>query len=81
VVARDFVAELTPTEIERLPVECRPRAIATESDLQEYALQLARHHAHGDAARVILKLSSFFSSAAARLAELARLGPPAEESE
>jgi len=77
-VARDFVAHLSPSELDRLPVECRPGAIAGEADLQEYALQLARHHAHGDAARVIHKLSSFFSSAAMRLAELAKPAPPAD---
>jgi len=56
-VARDFVAQLSPAEVDRLP---------------EYALLLARHHAHGDAARLIVKLSEFFSNAAARLAQLAR---------
>jgi hypothetical protein len=71
-VARDFVAQLSPAEVDRLPVECKPRAIETEADLQEYALLLARHHAHGDAARLIVKLSEFFSNAAARLAQLAR---------
>jgi hypothetical protein len=80
-VARDFVAQLTHSELERLPVECRPRAIAGEADLQEYALQLARHHAHGDAARLIMKLSGFFSSAAARLADLAKPAPPPDRSE
>jgi hypothetical protein len=80
-VARDFVAELTPAELERLPPECRPGAIDTEADLQAYALQLVRHHGHGDAARVIIKLSSVLSSATTRLAELARHAPPAEGSE
>jgi hypothetical protein len=80
-VARDFVAELTRAEIERLPVECRPGAIATEAELQEYALQLARHHAHGDSARVIIKLSGFFSSAVHRLAELAKPVPRADGTE
>jgi 3-deoxy-D-arabino-heptulosonate 7-phosphate (DAHP) synthase len=79
--ARDFVAQLTRTDLDRLPVECRPGAIASEADLQEYALQLARHHAHGDAARMIMKISAFFSSAAARLAELAKSVPPTEGNE
>ncbi len=80
-VARDFVSELTDTELDRLPIECRPGAIANEADLQQYALQLARHHAHGDAARVIFKISAFFSSAASRLAELATIEPPAANNE
>jgi len=75
-IARDFVGQLTDTDLDRLPVECRPGAIASEDDLQDYALQLARHHAHGDAARMIIKISAFFSSAAARLAELAKPVPP-----
>jgi hypothetical protein len=80
-VAREFVAELTRSEIERLPPECRPGALASEGDLQGYALQLARHHAHGDSARVIIKLSGFFSTAAVRLAQLAKPPPPAEGTE
>jgi hypothetical protein len=65
------VAQLTQAELNQLPTECKPRPLDTEADLQAYALQLARHHAHGDAARLIGKLSAFFSSAAARLARIA----------
>lgn len=80
-VARDFVAQLTPAEVDRLPPECRPGPMDSEADLQGYALQLARHHAHGDSARVIMKLSGFFSSAAARLAELAKPSPRIDANE
>jgi hypothetical protein len=78
-VAREFLAQITPAELDRLPPECRPPAVRSEADLHVYALQLARHHGHGDAARVIIKLSGFFSAAAVRLAQLAKPVPPPTE--
>lgn len=80
-IARDFAAHLSPAEIERLPPECRPGPIRSETDLQRYALLLAQHHGHGDAARVIMKLSGFFSAAAARLGEFGRPAPAPESPE
>jgi hypothetical protein len=69
-VAREYVAQLSASELELLPQECLT-GVMTEAYIQQCAWALARHHGHGDNARIVHKLGEFFSSAAVRLAELA----------
>ncbi len=71
-IARDFVALLSPSDLERLPEICRPTPLARGSDVTEYASILVRHHCGGDgaASRLVDWLIRFFSAAARRLSEL-----------
>jgi hypothetical protein len=75
-IAREYVEHFSVGASESLPRELRPGEIATVSELQQYALMLARYHGHGESARGVYKLSEFFSRAAVRLAELATAAPP-----
>lgn len=74
-IARNYVDHFSVGAGDSLPPELRPGTIATVSDLQHYALTLARYHGHGERARAVYKHSEFFSRAAVRLAELATSGP------
>ncbi len=71
-IASNFVAKLSPTDLERLPEICRPKPLARGSDVTEYASILVRHHCSGDVAthRLVASLTAFFSAAARRLSEL-----------
>jgi hypothetical protein len=75
-IAREYVDHFSLGASDSMPPEMRPGEIATVSDLQQYALTLARYHGHGESARGVYKLSEFFSRAAVRLAELATTPPP-----
>jgi len=70
--ARDFVAMLSPSDLDRLPEPCRPGPLERGSDVADFASILVRHHCSGDGAthRLVDRLIAFFSAAARRLAEL-----------
>lgn len=71
-IARQFVATLSPNDLERLPEICRPGPLTRGSEVSEYASILVRHHCSGDGAthRLVTRLTEFFSAAARRVAEL-----------
>ena len=72
VVARDFVAQFSPQEIESLPTACRPRKFFVADDITDYAFVLVRNHCDDqtETAAVVHKLAGFFSSASIRLAQV-----------
>jgi hypothetical protein len=71
-VVKDFVAELTPQDVARLPVACRPGKFLDSDDVTSLALTLVRHDCNDAAgsSRLVQKMSSFFSSASIRLSEI-----------
>ena len=75
-VARDFIADLTAKDIERLPPICRPIAFEHPQDIVSYAVILVGHHCDGDGAthRLVTRLTAFFSAASLRLGELTSPG-------
>src|SRR4051812_19190081 len=42
-VARNFMAQFSPSEIAQLPEPCRPRRLVDGNDLTTYAFDLVRH--------------------------------------
>jgi hypothetical protein len=75
-VVRDFVADLTPKDLERLPPICRPIDFQHPQDIVSYAVILVGHHCDGDGAthRLVTRLTAFFSAASLRLGEIERAG-------
>ncbi len=71
-VARKFVAQLSDSEIELLPRDCRPPQLASPEDVRQYALRLVKQPARGPNARIALRISEFVSAAAIRIAKLQR---------
>ena len=71
-VARDYVAGLTPGDVERLPEPCRPGKFFDAQDITSYAFALVRHDCSVDGAtfRLVQKLSDFFSKASMQLAKI-----------
>lgn len=76
-VAREFVAQFSPSEIARLPNACRPGRFVDSDDITGYALDLVRYRCEGggDGEYTIQRLTAFFSSATARLSQLLHLQP------
>lgn len=68
-MARDFLARLTPTEIARLPRECRPGKLVDAHDISELAFSLTQRSCARD--RIsddnLHRLASFFNEASQRL--------------
>lgn len=73
-ICREYLAQLSPSEIALLPKECRPSHIEGTDDLRAYADVLVHHHAHGDGARLVLRVADFFSRASERLNQLSNGG-------
>jgi hypothetical protein len=71
-IARDFAATLDPWEIASLPEACRPAKIIDANDVAFYAFLLMRHHAidNPQAAAIIDRLATFFSTASIRLSQI-----------
>jgi hypothetical protein len=78
VVAREFLAQFSPFEIEALPVECQPPLkLVDADDIAAYALELVRHdRQHLGSDPLVAKLAGFFSSASLRLSQIERLRWP-----
>lgn len=75
-VARDFMASITPHEVELMPAECRPRKLADAEDLAQYSYDLAVHRRDVDDAgtRLVQVFAAFFADASARIALVSRRG-------
>jgi hypothetical protein len=71
-VARDFLAEFSPNELALLPEPCRPPRIVDGNDITDYAFDLIRHRCDDGvgAEYAVHRLSSFFSGATSRLAQI-----------
>lgn len=72
--ALDYLATWTPSEISRLPTECRPGRIKDGDDISDMAYKLSREHLSSfgplDDRLLLERLMGFFVHAAARIAEL-----------
>jgi hypothetical protein len=72
VVAKDFVAQFSPQEIQSLPGLCRPGKFFEANDITGYAFLLVRDNCEDSAERADLvhKLADFFASASIRLSQV-----------
>ena len=73
VVARDYVARMSPPEFARLPEPCRPSKIVDADDVTSYALTLVQCSCAGDKLtdQRLQRMAAFFTRASVRLAQLA----------
>ena len=71
-VARDFLAQFSPSEIAQLPEACRPRRLFDAADIAEYAFALVRHRCDYStgAGSTLQRLSAFFMDANERLSQI-----------
>jgi hypothetical protein len=69
---RDYLASRDPSDMRRLPAECRPPVQLGQPEVADFAYRLAAYHAHDDSARLVQRISSVVSRAAVRIAELER---------
>lgn len=71
-VARDFVASWTPTELARLPRECRPRKLVDSDDITGFAYALTQRSCALDRMSddSLHRMASFFTAASRQLASL-----------
>lgn len=71
-LVRAFVGTFTPGELERLPHALRPGPLTDVEELRAYTARLVQYDAEASdgAGRIAMRLSSFLSSATARLREL-----------
>jgi hypothetical protein len=71
-VARDFIAQFSPQEIQLLPEVCRPRKFVDSDDIASYAFTLVRHNCESDERTSLLvhKLVAFFANASTRLSQV-----------
>jgi hypothetical protein len=70
-LAIDFLASWTPEELAKLPEACRPGQVRTAADVSECAYALAQCRLTGEEhTDELLRMVSFFTTAAQRLAQL-----------
>lgn len=71
-IVRDFIATLEPQEVASLPVPCRPGKFFEADDVTAFAFALVQHDCSNDpeAAALVSRLSSIFSNASNRLAQI-----------
>jgi hypothetical protein len=71
-LCRYFVSQFSPYEIATLPEGCRPERFVDASDVSEYAFAIVQHRCDdGQGADYVShRLSSFFSGATTRLAQI-----------
>ena len=79
-VARDFIAQFTPQEIEQLPAACRPGKFFEADDITAYAFSLMRHTCavEDETAALVHRLAAFFSNASIRLSQIMAAPNPQE---
>lgn len=79
-VVRDFVAQVTPPELQRLPEKCRPGRFFDANDVTSFAFEVASHHDHPDPdiAALIRKMTAVFSEASIRLSQLLARSRPTD---
>ena len=70
-IVREFVAQLTPDDIARIPAHVRPGRFIDATDVTAYGFDLVRHECEdNDGRRVVQRLARFFSEASIRLSEI-----------
>ncbi|MEP7069716.1 MAG: hypothetical protein ABI789_10760, partial [Usitatibacter sp.] len=71
-----FVTTLTAREIARLPVDCRPRAILSRTDLAHWAERLAGQESRDQPlpARELAAVHEFFRRSVLRVSQICREG-------
>ena len=71
-IARDFIAQFSPQEIDGLPKICRPGKFFEADDVTAYAFALVRHNCdkEDETASLVRRLASFFSNASNRLTQI-----------
>ena len=72
-IAREFLAMLTPYEIDKLPRPCQPPLkLVDRDDVASYAYDLVRHDCEDgpETAELVHKLAHFFSHATMRIAQV-----------
>ena len=70
-IVREFVAQLTPDDIARIPPHVRPGRFIDATDVTAYGFDLVRHECEdNDGRRVVQRLARFFSEASIRLSEI-----------
>jgi hypothetical protein len=69
-LAQEYLEQLSPSELQQLPDDCRPGKLASEDDLADFASRLMAHHCHGDNARLVHRVADFLSKAAMRMQEI-----------
>jgi hypothetical protein len=79
-VARDFLALVTPEEVARMPVDCRPGKLVDGEDVANYAVMLARRSCDPDCFgdHNLQRVAAFFGDALGRLSQLAPAAAPTE---
>jgi hypothetical protein len=82
-VARDFLALVTPEEVARMPVDCRPGKLVDGEDVANYAVVLARRACDPDCFEDhnLQRIAAFFGDALARLSQLTPTPAPAATTE
>jgi len=68
---RDYLVLWRPDELSQLPEPCAPGQFETAQDVTEYAAALMNHEAEGRRSTAREALTTFFTIAARRIAELA----------
>lgn len=73
-VVRDFLAQLSPQDISRLPPDCRPGKFVDAEDVTAYGFTLMRSAcaASDPTSAMIHRIVAFVTNACVRLAQIAR---------
>jgi hypothetical protein len=76
-VVRDFLAQISPRDLARLPAECWPGKMVDGNDVTAYGLTLMRQACSSSDATsdMVHRLVTFLSSAGVRLAQIAGRSP------
>ena len=70
-VVRDYLSSLTPEQAAELPRGCSAKAIAAPSDVQEWAVTLARDDLMLGGSATLHQAAVIFAAAGAKLAKVA----------
>jgi hypothetical protein len=76
-IAREFTATLEPREVAMLPARCQPGKFFDANDVTGYAFVLINSECadESESARLVKRLSIFFSAASIRLAQILSVHP------
>jgi len=70
-VVREYLGSLMPDQLAALPVACRADAIAAPSDIQEWAVTLARDDLTLGGSATLHEAAVIFAAAGSKLAKVA----------
>ncbi len=74
-VVREFIAGISPYEMEQIPQKLRPGKFFVAADITAYAFEIVRYDCEEDAARELVhRLAAFLSQASTRLSHLMAAG-------